>query len=70
MSPSSHTHRLIVADNGTKDLATARELLGPRAIIGVTCSNISEAQAATIGGANYVGIGTMFTTPTYVGLDR
>ncbi|MCJ1413397.1 hypothetical protein MMC19_007502 [Ptychographa xylographoides] len=46
------------------DLATARELLGPRAIIGVTCSNISEAQAATIGGANYVGIGTMFTTPT------
>ena len=48
------------------DLATARKLLGPKAIIGVTCSSVSEAHAATLGGANYLGIGTMFATLTYV----
>ncbi|MCJ1316746.1 hypothetical protein MMC15_002067 [Xylographa vitiligo] len=46
------------------NLATARKLLGPKAIIGVTCSNVSEAHAATLGGANYLGIGTMFATLT------
>ncbi|MCJ1282291.1 hypothetical protein MMC26_001614 [Xylographa opegraphella] len=46
------------------DLATARKLLGPSAIIGVTCSSVGEAHAATLGGANYLGIGTMFATPT------
>ncbi|MCJ1400959.1 hypothetical protein MMC11_004170 [Xylographa trunciseda] len=46
------------------DLTTARKLLGEKAIIGVTCSTISEAHTATLGGANYLGIGTMFATPT------
>ncbi|MCJ1417480.1 hypothetical protein MMC32_003824 [Xylographa parallela] len=46
------------------DLATARKLLSPKAIIGVTCSSVSEAHAATLGGANYLGIGTMFATST------
>ena len=49
------------------DLATARRILGPSAIIGVTCSSISEAHAAAVGGADYLGIGTVFPTPTYVG---
>jgi thiamine-phosphate diphosphorylase/hydroxyethylthiazole kinase len=38
--------------------------MGPNAIIGVTCSSLKEAYAATIGGADYLGIGTMFATPT------
>ncbi len=46
------------------DLGTARRLMGPNAIIGVTCSSLKEAYAATIGGADYLGIGTMFATPT------
>ncbi|KAE8442114.1 hypothetical protein EG329_003820 [Mollisiaceae sp. DMI_Dod_QoI] len=46
------------------DLSTAREILGPDAIIGVTASSIPEALAACQNGANYLGIGTMFATPT------
>ncbi|MCJ1478194.1 hypothetical protein MMC13_006870 [Lambiella insularis] len=46
------------------NLATARKLLGPEAIIGVTCSTVSEAHAAALGGATYLGIGSMFSTPT------
>ena len=43
----------------------ARKLLGPDAIIGVTVSSVQEARIATTGGANYLGIGTMFATRTY-----
>ncbi len=46
------------------DLATARKLLGPDAVIGVTCSSQEEAFAAVNGGADYLGIGTMYATPT------
>ncbi|OTA89632.1 hypothetical protein M434DRAFT_398448 [Hypoxylon sp. CO27-5] len=46
------------------DLPTARKLLGKDAIIGVTVSNVAEAEAAAKGGADYFGIGTVFATPT------
>lgn len=46
------------------DLATARKLLGPEAVIGVSCNSINEAQEAAAGGASYLGIGTMFATST------
>ena len=46
------------------DLQTARKLLGPYAIIGVTANTLLEAVLATTGGANYIGIGTVFATPT------
>lgn len=46
------------------DLGTARQLMGPNAIIGVTCSSLEEAYAAATGGADYLGIGTMYATPT------
>ncbi|RAL63691.1 hypothetical protein DID88_003734 [Monilinia fructigena] len=46
------------------DLTTARVLLGKDAIIGVTVSNIQEALTASESGADYLGIGTMFATPT------
>lgn len=46
------------------DLTTARRLLGKDAIIGVTAQNVQEALEAARGGANYLGIGTVFATPT------
>ncbi|KAL2020255.1 hypothetical protein VTK56DRAFT_8579 [Thermocarpiscus australiensis] len=46
------------------DLSTARRLLGPDAIIGVTVSTVDEALRACEGGADYLGIGTVYATPT------
>ncbi|KAI1074691.1 TMP-TENI-domain-containing protein [Whalleya microplaca] len=46
------------------DLKTARSILGDDAIIGVTVSNVEEVEAACKGGADYLGIGTVFATPT------
>jgi thiamine-phosphate diphosphorylase/hydroxyethylthiazole kinase len=46
------------------DLATTRKLLGERAIIGVTACSSEEALKAAAGGANYLGLGTVFATPT------
>ncbi|KAJ9633447.1 thiamine biosynthetic bifunctional enzyme [Knufia peltigerae] len=43
---------------------SARAILGPSAIIGVTASSIQEAQKAIADGADYLGIGTTFATPT------
>lgn len=50
--------------DSTLDLKTARQLLGKDAIIGVTTASIQEASVASEGGADYLGIGTMFATPT------
>lgn len=46
------------------DVATARRLLGPGAIIGVTVSSVEEALRACRDGADYLGIGTVFATST------
>ncbi|KAK3718146.1 thiamine biosynthetic bifunctional enzyme [Vermiconidia calcicola] len=46
------------------DLETARKLLGPDAIIGVTANSEDEALKAAKNGADYLGIGTVFATPT------
>lgn len=46
------------------DLASARKLLGPDAIIGVTANSLQEAEIAAQGGADYLGLGTVFATPT------
>ncbi|KAI1423615.1 Hydroxyethylthiazole kinase family-domain-containing protein [Xylaria sp. FL1777] len=46
------------------DVATARKLLGHDKIIGVTVSNAEETAAACKEGADYLGIGTVFATPT------
>lgn len=46
------------------DLGTARRILGSDAIIGVTANNFSEAVVAASGGASYLGIGTVYATPT------
>lgn len=46
------------------DLKTARKILGPDAIIGVTANNEDEALEAARDGADYLGIGTVYATPT------
>jgi thiamine-phosphate diphosphorylase / hydroxyethylthiazole kinase len=45
-------------------IALARKILGMNAIIGITTTTVDEAQAAQRGGADYLGIGTVFATPT------
>ncbi|KAK2740081.1 hypothetical protein FQN55_009030 [Onygenales sp. PD_40] len=45
-------------------LAQAKKLLPPNAIIGVTVCSLEEAFAAAKYGADYLGIGTLFATPT------
>ncbi|KAI4162193.1 MAG: hypothetical protein LQ342_004213 [Letrouitia transgressa] len=46
------------------DIGTARSMLGPTAIIGATVSSQQEALTAILDGADYLGIGTVFSTPT------
>lgn len=46
------------------DVVTARRMLGPDAIIGVTASTVDEAVTACRDGADYLGLGTVFATPT------
>ncbi|KAJ3369241.1 hypothetical protein HDU91_007414 [Kappamyces sp. JEL0680] len=49
---------------GDMDYATARRLLGPKAIIGVTVANADQALQAHKAGADYLGIGACFDTST------
>ncbi|KFY37754.1 hypothetical protein V495_06973, partial [Pseudogymnoascus sp. VKM F-4514 (FW-929)] len=46
------------------DIKTARRLLGDSAIIGLTVSTVEEALKGCEEGADYLGIGTIFATPT------
>ncbi|KIV99392.1 hydroxyethylthiazole kinase, variant 1 [Verruconis gallopava] len=46
------------------DIETARRLLGSDKIIGVTASSVEETVAAAKAGADYLGLGTVFATPT------
>ncbi|KAL2754635.1 hypothetical protein ACRALDRAFT_2109048 [Sodiomyces alcalophilus JCM 7366] len=46
------------------DLPTARRILGPDAIIGISTGTAEEAIRAAEQGADYIGIGTVFTTQT------
>lgn len=51
---------------GQQDLPPeiARSILGEDKIIGVSCHNRREAVAAEAAGADYIGIGPVFSTPT------
>lgn len=44
--------------------ADARAALGPNAIVGVSASTVGEALAAQAAGADYLGVGAVFGTPT------
>lgn len=48
-----------------EDLASARERLGPQAIIGVSCfDSLERARAMVAAGADYVSFGAFFSSPT------
>jgi thiamine-phosphate pyrophosphorylase len=52
----------------------ARTIVGPRALIGVSTHSIEQARQAVLDGANYIGIGPTFVSPTkefetYPGLE-
>lgn len=48
-----------------EDLASARERLGPRAILGMSCfASLERARAMVAAGANYVSFGAFFPSPT------
>lgn len=51
---------------GQEDLPaeSARRLLGPRRLLGVSTHNLAQAEAARLAGADYVGFGPMFATGT------
>jgi thiamine-phosphate pyrophosphorylase len=50
------------------DLHTAREALGTKRLLGVSCYNdLARAAAAAKAGADYIGIGGMFPSPTKPG---
>jgi thiamine-phosphate pyrophosphorylase len=47
------------------DLHTAREALGPKRLLGVSCyDDLARAEAAAKAGADYIGIGGMFPSAT------
>ncbi|KAF3925167.1 hypothetical protein ABW20_dc0102038 [Dactylellina cionopaga] len=46
------------------DYDTARSLLGPKAIIGVSVSNLTQASLAVSSSCDYLGIGPVYSTPT------
>jgi len=45
-------------------IAEARSLLPPGMIIGISCSSLAQVLAAECHGADYLGIGAVFATPT------
>jgi len=56
------------------DLTTARRILGPGKLIGVSTHSIEQARAAVLAGADYIGVGPVFPSQTkefaeFVGLD-
>ncbi len=45
-------------------VAVARRILGPEKLIGVSCHSLGQALKAEEDGADYIGIGPVFPTPT------
>ncbi|BCL38147.1 thiamine-phosphate synthase [Nostoc sp. MS1] len=48
-------------------IATARQLLGPQRVIGRSTTNAEEMRRAIVEGADYIGVGPVYETPTKVG---
>jgi thiamine-phosphate pyrophosphorylase len=44
--------------------ARAREILGPEAVVGRSASSVGEAREAVREDVDYLGVGTVFATPT------
>lgn len=45
-------------------LEVARDLMGETAVIGISVDNVEQAVAAAQGGADYIGVGSIFNTST------
>lgn len=45
-------------------LEVARDLMGETAVIGISVDNVEQAVAAAEGGADYIGVGSIFNTST------
>ncbi|MGL6106239.1 thiamine phosphate synthase [Romboutsia sp.] len=56
---------------GQKDIPAneVRRLIGPDKILGVSAKNITQAKKAKEDGADYIGVGAMFTTSTKLDAD-
>jgi len=52
---------------GDLSLKRARKILGKDKIIGLTCHNLAQALDAQKAGADYIGIGPLYATPTKPG---
>lgn len=66
--------RMVGADGvhvGQSDTAcaVARAALGPNAIVGVSAQTVEQALAAQAAGADYLGVGAVFGTPTKTDAD-
>jgi thiamine-phosphate pyrophosphorylase len=44
-------------------IAVARRILGKQMLIGISCHNLTQARKAQVKGADYIGIGPIFSTP-------
>ena len=51
------------------DLKSARKIFGQDKIIGISASNLQEAKIAEQGGADYIGVGAMYSTNTKTDAD-
>lgn len=49
---------------GDSSVGIARRILGKDKIIGVSCKNVMQARIAQKQGADYIGVGPIFATPT------
>jgi thiamine-phosphate pyrophosphorylase len=51
---------------GQEDMTVkdARQIVGPRKLIGVSTHSIDQARAAVLDGASYIGVGPTFPSPT------
>ncbi len=45
-------------------IASARKMLGPGVVVGRSVSSVEEALEAVLEGADYLGVGTIYATPT------
>lgn len=49
--------------------AQTRELIGPDMVLGVSAATVEQAQKAVADGADYLGVGSVFTTSTKLDAD-
>ena len=54
---------------GDGSIARAREVLGPATVVGRSAGSVEEARGAVEEGADYLGVGTIFATPTKPGAE-